>query len=1161
MKQWMSKLFTFNSNDQRFAVDINPEGVDVFVEKSIFSAIAAGKASDFITAQYVALKMLEEQGNAEPMPGGFILPTKTVVSLEDDLVELLGLPERWQGEILADIKGATYRDSFKTTLLVTSPSGNSTAAYEIKGPCIQFGSLAYTLDHKSHLVFDAVEKYKQSVKCEYDNLAFVHSLQMAKAAGANLTLQQFESLKIHVPDKITIDAELDAAGNLILTPNAGQQASHDEMQRVMGQIMAEAGCTIKVGKEIILFDNKRAEAVKEVLTNRVIARSQVQQFLKTPTAFLDATLVDLDVGFALRVKGAIRFKHAYFGETDESGINWFGASGNSASIQPFSAVAKLVQTKEDLLQLQQQVSDAKATGATELTFQGKLFEISNQEEITKTLDKIKQRLEAPTDSAETEPDGTDETTTEGEVHNEVIVVDIALNDESLDLPSKAVQQSIEQSLYRAQLDWSNYKRTAFDHQELGVRWILGLEEIAREKDLINGALLADDMGLGKTFMSLAAVDQYYKLCDEQSKTAKPTLVVAPLSLIENWRDEVNETFSISPFRDVVILQSEGELSRFRDGGIETKASNIDDDTFEPKTSLLFGDDAGVNRLDMPKRLVITTYQTLRDYQFSMSKIDWGIVVFDEAQNIKNPNALQTRAAKGLKAQFKLLATGTPVENSLADFWCLMDTCCPGFLDSYQVFRQTYITPILQAAGDEVDNVRASLGRALREKVGHLMLRRIKEDNLKDLPQKRIFVGLDGQDWVYHPPLHSVMQGHQLKVYEGTIEAQVENENSHVLTTLQRLRDSSLHPRLVDSGQLVAPSNRRELTQVFEESAKLASVISILNEIKARKEKCIIFAVNKRLQRFLGVALGQYFDLGPLHIINGDAKAVENRGAGLSRKAMIRDFESKNGFNIIIMSPVAAGVGLTVVGANNVIHFERHWNPAKEAQATDRVYRIGQKKDVNIYVPVLHHPRFESFDVNLHKLLSRKTLLKDAVVKPQEVLPNPDGADSKGITPNSIIGFDEIDKISWMHFEALCLELLAREYEAQSAYLTNDGPDYGADGILLFANNAVIIQAKHKKGAYSGYSAVQEIDQAARMYQSWLKRPISKRIFITNASKLAAKTREVAQTLNVEVIDGAQLQALCEKHSITYGQVLSRINKQRYVIDSKVAEVMMDKFAK
>lgn len=106
--------------------------------------------------------------------------------------------------------------------------------------------------------------------------------------------------------------------------------------------------------------------------------------------------------------------------------------------------------------------------------------------------------------------------------------------------------------------------------------------------------------------------------------------------------------------------------------------------------------------------------------------------------------------------------------------------------------------------------------------------------------------------------------------------------------------------------------------------------------------------------------------------------------------MISDFEAKEGFNLIVMSPVAAGVGLTVVGANHVVHLERYWNPAKEAQATDRVYRIGQEKEVHIYIPLLHHPEFESFDVNLHRLLTQKTLLKDAVVTPEDVIPQPAG---------------------------------------------------------------------------------------------------------------------------------------------------------------------------
>src|SRR5690554_7084796 len=105
---------------------------------------------------------------------------------------------------------------------------------------------------------------------------------------------------------------------------------------------------------------------------------------------------------------------------------------------------------------------------------------------------------------------------------------------------------------------------------------------------------------------------------------------------------------------------------------------------------------------MPARMVLTTYQTLRDYQFSLSRIDWSMVVFDEAQNLKNPNALATRAAKGLKSDFKLLATGTPVENSLKDFWCLMDTAIPGLLGAWQDFRGRYIAPILSASDDEVD---------------------------------------------------------------------------------------------------------------------------------------------------------------------------------------------------------------------------------------------------------------------------------------------------------------------------------------------------------------------------------------------------------------------------------------------------------------------------
>lgn len=168
-----------------------------------------------------------------------------------------------------------------------------------------------------------------------------------------------------------------------------------------------------------------------------------------------------------------------------------------------------------------------------------------------------------------------------------------------------------------------------------------------------------------------------------------------------------------------------------------------------------------------------------------------------------------------------------------------------------------------------------------------------------------------------------------------------------------------------------------------ESGKLTVLLQLLDDIRKRDEKVILFMVTKRLQRLLKLWLDQVFGLS-VSIINGDTAAVAKSSDDLTRKKLITQFEAKAGFNIMIMSPVAAGVGLTVVGANHVVHLERHWNPAKEAQASDRVYRIGQTKDVHIHLPAVTHPQFDSFDVHLDRLLRGKLMLKDAVVTPEEV---------------------------------------------------------------------------------------------------------------------------------------------------------------------------------
>lgn len=1151
MKNWLASLLNSKiPSNKHFDFDVSSESIDFFCDELVYKNIQKGEADEFLTAQYVVLKMLVEEGLAEPIPNAFIVPHSTIVTLDSDAQALLQLPKIWDGNAFVDIKGTTGGTSFSVSIKVNSPFGRLTNAYEVEGSLIKFGDTRLMLSQQMFQVFSEFYAHAQTSKSESDNLLLLHALQKAQEDGANISLSHFERLDIHVPEKIAVEAEIDSRGNLILSPRMGQKTDHDNLQRFLGQLQSETGRTLKIGNEIILFDEKTAQAAKEIISNRTIPKAQVQQFLKAPSAFLNASLVDLDVGFSVRVKGATSFKHAYFGETDESGINWFAQGEGASSILPIGAIKKTIKTQEDLQQFKSVVADAQVTGATEISFEGKSYDIGSASEVDSTICELEKTIgnQEEDDSEQNRHDhNNDDIDTYNEDVDETIVIDIALNDEELEKPSSLVEKALNEVLFQGELNWDNHKRTPFKHQLHGVKWILGMEQLSRNNELINGALLADDMGLGKTFMSLSAIEHYYRECEQKQETARPTLIVAPLSLLENWKDEVCDTFKNSPFSDIVILQSDGELNRFRVGGTEIKASNIDSETIEPKYSLKFGENYGPNRLDLPKRLVITTYQTLRDYQFSLSLIDWGFIVFDEAQNIKNPNALQTRAAKGLKAKFKLLATGTPVENSLADYWCLMDTACPGYLDSYQQFRSIYITPILQAAGDEIDLVRGTLGRQLREKVGALMLRRVKEDNLDGLPKKFMYVGIKDTDWEYSPKLHGVMGTFQQSVYEGSIKAQHEDDDSHALTTLMRLRDSSLHPRLVEGGRLDAPTSKNEIKILFQESSKLLKVLEIIEEIKARNEKCIIFVVNKRLQRFLSVALGSYFRLGPLSVINGDAKAVAKRDGALTRKSMIVDFENKVGFNIIIMSPVAAGVGLTVVGANNVIHLERHWNPAKEAQATDRIYRIGQKKDVNIYLPILHHPVFESFDVNLHRLLSQKSMLKDAVVTPGEVMPNPPGADDNSLNGDSVISINELKKLSWKQFEAFCVELLKRKYNSENAWLTKDGSDFGADGLLVCNNEAIIIQAKHKQGAYKGHKAVQEISGARELYEQNLGRKIKHQIFITNATKLAKSTREIAQKLSVTVIDGNEIDELTKEYQITFQNVLERLNKERYVI--------------
>lgn len=997
LRSFIGERDTPLSTLEGFQASADSAGVNFYLPQPVFKALQSGTGNALQKIQLIALNMLAEQGIAEPTANGFHIGAEDIAGMDLEQAEILRLPRRFNGRFITSISGHTANSSFRVSLSVVMPGESSPVPFNRKGPYVFLTSQEYYWLTPAELMglqaWDLHESLAAESRGAAANLRLIAELQTAARSGMRVDLSHFERLDVVVPDNIGVVATRMPDGSLQLCPSLGEGSTPDQLEKRWAQLeMTAEGGVLRIDNRVVLLDKAKMDGIRNVLANKRIPADKVAEFIATPTAFLDAALVNLDVGFSVRVAGIGKLQHMDFGTLDAARNDWFALDKRPA---PAEIIQKLIQSPEELQRFEEVLKAAVEQGATSLSFAGEVIDIAD-------APKVQDQLKIARDQLQSKIDDEPSDFTEPDVEEPKEKVSVILRD------ADAINSELLRKAASARLlcepDWPAYSRQPFAHQREGVEWMLRLISVALKDDhedlyRLQGGLLADDMGLGKTYMSLVAVGEYLAGQRAAGEAQKPILVVAPLSLLENWEDEVGKTFNSIPFRDVVVLQSGRDLNKFRVKGADRESvqlSSLADaegvmDEQSIRYALTIGPEAGAHRLDMDRRLVLTTYQTLRDYQFSLCRIDWGMVIFDEAQNIKNPNALQTRAAKGLKADFKLLATGTPVENSLGDFWCLMDTAQPGLLGSWENYRDTWIKPILAAAEDERDAVRTELGQKLRESVGVFMLRRVKEDQLKGLPAKTIRSGVEqvsrGQQH-FAPELGSCMRGIQLHAYDEVLNsyrsrrAVAEDMRGAALAALTQLRAISLHPRL-DNESALYSRDAAHARQLMMESGKLAVTLKQLDEIRSRGEKVILFMMTKRLQRVLKLWLDQIYGLD-IAIINGDTKAVATKAEDMTRKRLIAEFEARSGFNLLIMSPVAAGVGLTVVGANHVIHLERHWNPAKEAQASDRVYRIGQQKDVFIHLPAVTHPQFDSFDVHLDRLLRGKLMLKDAVVTPEAV---------------------------------------------------------------------------------------------------------------------------------------------------------------------------------
>jgi hypothetical protein len=425
------------------------------------------------------------------------------------------------------------------------------------------------------------------------------------------------------------------------------------------------------------------------------------------------------------------------------------------------------------------------------------------------------------------------------------------------------------------------KATLRTYQTVGVRWLRFLSSLGL------GACLADDMGLGKTIQVLALL-----LAIKDQKGVKPSLLVLPASLLANWKAEMNR---FTPMLRALFVHP-----------AETPKDELDRLAANPGGPIRDAD------------LVVTTYGMLLRQPW-LTKVHWQLAILDEAQAIKNPGARQTKTVKQLKADARIVLTGTPVENRLSDLWSLFDFLCPGLLGTQAKFKD-----FVKRLGERKENRYAPL----RNLVQPYILRRLKTDRriIDDLPEKvevRAFCGLSKRQ--------AAMYAKMVKELADALEnADGMKRRGIVLAYLMRLKQLCNHPsQLLGDGRFAS-----------DESGKFARLAEICEEIASRQERALIFTQFREMTDPLAGFLTGVFGRPGLVLHGGTAVG--------RRKAIIDQFQRDGGPPFFVLSLKAGGTGLNLTAASHVIHFDRWWNPAVENQATDRAFRIGQQRNVMVH---------------------------------------------------------------------------------------------------------------------------------------------------------------------------------------------------------------------
>lgn len=458
------------------------------------------------------------------------------------------------------------------------------------------------------------------------------------------------------------------------------------------------------------------------------------------------------------------------------------------------------------------------------------------------------------------------------------------------------------------------------YQKQGVAWIRFLRANGF------GGVLADEMGLGKTVQMLAHLATTRR--ESPSRTLKPSLVVCPSSLVFNWAAEAQK---FTPNLRVLPLQGADRKSQF------------------PR---------------IPESdLVITSYALLRRDYDAYRAIDFDTVVLDEAQHIKNRETQNAQAVKAIRCAHRLVLTGTPIENSVLDLWSIFDFLMPGYLGQAKDFRERYETPIVRER-----NVAAQ--DRLARRVRPFILRRLKREVAADLPRKIEQVSFCELTEEQRALYEQILEAGRREVLNLSGDGKQAQSRMAVLTALLRLRQVCCDPRLLKLEAAAPGDSPAPGPGASVPSGKVEMFGELLEEVLDGNHRVLVFSQFTSMLQLLKERL--------------ERESIEYcylDGSTPDRRAVVERFQRDGRVPVFLISLKAGGVGLNLTGADTVIHFDPWWNPAVEAQATDRAHRIGQRNVVTSYKLITRG----TVEEKILELQNRKKALFDGMLGGEEQL--------------------------------------------------------------------------------------------------------------------------------------------------------------------------------